>query len=259
MQVIPPLPESTILLVEVGSTAHGTGVPGGEDHDEMAVVIETPEEVLGLTEPGFSTVMQRSQPEGARSGPGDTDRTLYSLRRFLRLAASGNPSILMSLWAPVLYSTEQGHELRALADAFVGRHAVPRYRGYMQSQAMRLLGTRGGGHGRRGGGDRNELVAAHGYDTKYAMHCARLGFQCVELLTTRRLRLPIQGEPADWLRAVRRGDITFDEWWQRCLDLDAQLERLAVDEAHPATFDRVRIEEWAVDAHLRQWREMRSL
>ena len=32
---IPPLPESTILLVEVGSTAPGTGLPGGEDHDEM--------------------------------------------------------------------------------------------------------------------------------------------------------------------------------------------------------------------------------
>lgn len=25
---IPPLPENTILLVEVGSTAHGTGIPG---------------------------------------------------------------------------------------------------------------------------------------------------------------------------------------------------------------------------------------
>ena len=35
------------------------------------------------------------------------------------------------------------------------------------------------------------------------MHCARLGFQCLELLGTGRLELPIQGEPADWLRAVR--------------------------------------------------------
>ncbi|MDQ1365858.1 MAG: hypothetical protein QOE57_1900, partial [Acidimicrobiaceae bacterium] len=37
MLEIPPLPESTILLVEVGSTAHGTGIPGGEDNDEMGV------------------------------------------------------------------------------------------------------------------------------------------------------------------------------------------------------------------------------
>jgi uncharacterized protein len=147
---IPPLPPSTILLVEVGSTAHGTSLPGGEDHDEMGVVIETPREVLGLGERGAGTVMHRSQPEGARSGPGDTDRTLHSLRRFVRLAVSGNPSILMSFWAPILHATLPGYELRALSAAFVGRHVVPRYRGYMQSQAMRLLGTRGGGHGRRG-------------------------------------------------------------------------------------------------------------
>ena len=250
MLEIPALPASTILLVEVGSTAHGTGLSGGEDNDEMGVLIESPDDVIGLGERGFATVMQRTQPEGTRSGPGDTDRTLHSLR----LAASGNPSILMSFWAPVLHATDEGHQLRDLADAFIGRHVVPRYRGYMQSQAMRLLGTRGGGHGRRGGGQREELVAAHGYDTKYAMHCARLGFQCIELLTTRQLQLPIQGEPADWLRAVRRGDITFDDWWRRCLDLDARLERLAVDDSYAADADRARIEAWSIATHLDAWR-----
>jgi hypothetical protein len=28
---------------EVGSTAHGTGIAGGEDHDQLAVVVETPD------------------------------------------------------------------------------------------------------------------------------------------------------------------------------------------------------------------------
>jgi hypothetical protein len=173
MQEIPPLPVTTILLVEVGSTAHGTGLPDGEDHDELGVVVEQPSDVLGLDESGYASVMQRTQPEGSRSGPGDTDRTLHSLRRFVRLAASGNPSILMALWAPVIFSTPEGEELQSLGEAFVGRHVIPRYRGYMQSQAERLLGTRSrSGHGRRGGGGREELLAAHGYDTKYAMHCA---------------------------------------------------------------------------------------
>ena len=102
MLEIPPLPDTTILLVEVGSTAHGTGIPGGEDHDEIGVVVETPEEILGLDDAGMKTVMLRTQPEGERSGPGDTDRTLYSLRKVVRLAASGNPSIMMSMWAPTL-------------------------------------------------------------------------------------------------------------------------------------------------------------
>lgn len=253
MREIPPLPESTILLVEVGSTAHGTGLPGGEDHDELGVVIEGAAAVLGLNERGYRTVMQRTQAEGMRSGPDDTDRTLHSLRRFVRLAASGNPSILMVLWAPVLHTTAAGAELQALGEAFVGRHVVPRYRGYMHSQAMRLLGLRRGGHGRRGGGRREELIALHGYDTKYAMHAARLGYQCIELLTTSRLKLPIEGEAAVWLRAVRRGDVEFAEWWERYLTLDDQLSRLAEDESLPPEPDRARIEEWTVDTHLSWW------
>lgn len=253
---IPPLPETTILMVEVGSTAHGTGIPGGEDHDQLAVVVETPDQVIGLDDKGFQTVMQRTQPEGVRSGPGDIDRTLHSLRRFIRLAASGNPSILMTLWAPVEYTTPLGEELQALGEAFVGRHVVPRYRGYMQSQAMRLLGLRGGGHGKRGGGQREELVNEFGFDTKYAMHCSRLGFQCIELLTTGKLDLPIQGEPADWLRSVRRGDVDFDDWWNRSLELDAQLESLETDDGFRSEPDRARIDAWSIAAHQRTWADL---
>jgi hypothetical protein len=253
MPDIPSLPERTIMLVEVGSTAHGTGLPGGEDQDELGVVVESSADVLGLDESGFRTVMQRTQPDGSRSGPGDTDRTLHSLRRFVRLAASGNPSVLMAFWAPVLQSTDDGLRLRALGEAFIGRHVVPRYRGYMESQARRLLGTSGGGHGRRGGGGREELVAEYGYDTKYAMHCARLGFQCVELLNTRQLALPIEDEPAQWLRSVRQGEVPFRNWWERVLQLDQQLAVLAVDESKPAGPDHERIERWTIETHLRLW------
>ncbi len=252
---IPDLPAATILIVEVGSTAHGTGIAGGEDHDQLAVVVETPEQVMGLDPSGFSSVMHRTQPDGERSGPGDIDRTVHSLRRFVRLAASGNPSILIAMWAPVEFSTPLGEELRDLGDAFIGRHVVPRYRGYMQSQAGRLLGVRGGGHGKGGSGARPELVAEFGYDTKSAMHCARLGFQCIELLTTGGLRLPIDGEPGEWLRAVRYGEVSFQDWWDRALDLDSQLTCLADDQTYPPELDRMRIESWAVSAHLRSWNE----
>jgi hypothetical protein len=250
---IPPLPSNTILLVEVGSTAHGTGIPGGEDHDELGVVVESAAQVLGLDDRGFRTVMQRTQPEGSRSGPGDIDRTLHSLRRFVRLAASGNPSVLMALWAPIEHVDEHGLALRALGDAFVGRHVLPRYRGYMQAQGQRLLGLRGANRGTRGSGGREELIAAHGFDTKFAMHAARLGFQGVELVTTGKLDLPIQGEPADWLRAVRHGEVPFSEWWERSLELDARLAELGGDESIPPEPDRARIEAWTTATHQAIW------
>jgi hypothetical protein len=252
---LPPLPAETILLVEVGSTAHGTGQASSDDLDLMGIVVESASEVLGLRPAGRHSVMERTQPDGARSGPGDIDRTLYPLRRFLRLASSGNPSILMCLWAPVIESTPEGLSLRELAPAFIGRHIIPRYRGYMEGQALRLLGLRSkSGHGRRGGGGRDELIAEHGYDTKYAMHCARLGFQCQELLTTGALSLPIAGESGDWLRAVRRGDIGFDEWWASVLELDEKLATMLDDERTPAAADASRIEEWSISTHLGRWR-----
>lgn len=243
---IPPLPDTTILMVEVGSTAHGTGIAGGEDHDQLAVVVETADQVLGLDASGFATVMQRTQPEGSPSGPGDIDRTLHSLRRFVRLAASGNPSILMTFWAPVEYTTPIGDRLRSIGDAFIGRHIVPRYRGYMQSQGLRLLGL-------KGTGGRQELIGKHGFDTKYAMHAARLGFQCVELLTTGRLQLPMGSEPAEWLRAVRRGEVSFDEWWKTTIALDAELERLGADESIREGPEVDRIETFSIDAHRSVW------
>lgn len=249
---IPRLPNSTILLVEVGSTAHGTGLPGGEDRDETGVVVESAEQVLGVG-PKLKNVMQRTQPEGSRSGPGDIDRTLYSLRKFLRLCYNGNPSMLMSLWSPVIEITPEGTELRDAASAFVGRHVIPRYRGYMQGQALKLLGLKGSGHGRRGGAGRQELIQEHGFDTKYAMHCARLGFQCRELLMTGRLTLPIELEYADWLRDLRLGRVSFDEWWETVLGLDATLAEMEGDESLPAGPDREAVESLSVRIHLSVW------
>ena len=66
------------------------------------------------------------------------------------------------------------------------------------------------------------------------MHCARLGFQCIELLETGGLQLPLMTEAGDWLRAVRHGEVDFDDWWDRVLELDAQLESMLDNTAYPA-------------------------
>ncbi|HEU5001427.1 MAG TPA: nucleotidyltransferase domain-containing protein [Actinomycetota bacterium] len=238
MTEIPPVPDTTILLVEVGSTAHGTGLPGGEDHDQMGIVVERPRDVLGLRDGGLPSVMQRTQLGGLQSGPGDTDRTLHSLRRFLRLAASGNPSILMACWAPVLQATAEGRELQAMGDRFIGRHLVARYRGYMQSQARELLAA---------------PPLTRTFNTKRAMHACRLGYQGLELLTTRSLSLPMAGETAGWLRAVRKGEVPLGEWRREFERLDASLAAALTDGTIPEAPDRAAIEAWSIEVHLRLW------
>jgi hypothetical protein len=72
-------------------------------------------------------------------------------------------------------------------------------------------------------------------------------------LQTRHPNLPIQGEPAEWLLAVRRGEVLVDEWWNRSLELDAELEELSDDDSIPAGPNRAAIEAWSVQTHLHYW------
>src|SRR6476620_123308 len=84
---------NTVLLGLVGSTVHGVTVDSADDRDEMGICIEPPEYVAGLRR--FEQWVYRTQPEGARSGPGDIDRTVYSLRKWCRLALAGNPTVML--------------------------------------------------------------------------------------------------------------------------------------------------------------------
>jgi hypothetical protein len=52
---------------------------------------------------------------------------------------------------------------------------------------------------------------------------------------------------------ARRGDVSFDQWWDRCLVLDAELEAMATDETLPEGPDRGRIEPWIISTHLQAW------
>ena len=80
----------------VGSTVHGLSNPGTDDRDEMGVYVEPPEYVAGLRP--FEHGVFRTQPEGAPSGPGDLDLTIYGLRKSWRLALKGSPTVLLLLF-----------------------------------------------------------------------------------------------------------------------------------------------------------------
>ena len=95
--------QGTILRATVGSTVHGLHHGGQDDRDEMAVFVEPPEYLLGLARArgirgglyGFEHYVERTQPEGMRSGPGDLDLVAYSVRKYVRLALKGHPTILL--------------------------------------------------------------------------------------------------------------------------------------------------------------------
>ena len=246
----------TILRGLVGSTVHGLNVNDGiEDRDEMGVCVEPFEAAMSLREP-FAQFIYRSAAEregrhDARSSAGDLDLTIYSLRKWMRLALKGNPTILLLLFTPdeqLVACDTLGTELRALAPAIVSRRAQQPYLGYLQAQRQRLTGQRGQKRVHR-----PELEAMYGFDTKYAMHMLRLGFQGVELLTTGRLSLPMQEPARSFLLDVRRGKVSEQECLELAGELEQQLTRLAATSPLPADPDQARVEAWVLSAYSRRW------
>jgi len=228
-----------MLLVEwlAGSKAFGTDNPDS-DTDKVRIVVEPMEQVLGLGKP------LENKHEHSDSG----DITTYSLRNYLKLALAGNPSVLETLWCPVLDSDDELMlaELYMMRHAFIGRHFIPRFRGYMKSQADKLLGNK---HGT----NRKELVSEHGYDTKFAMHTLRLGLECRLLLETRELPLPIPEPDLECLRLYRMGTYPLSTWERDYLQLDAKLAILQDRDDIPAHPDTGTVDAWCIDAHLRTW------
>jgi predicted nucleotidyltransferase len=242
-----------ILRTVVGSGVHGIAIAGTDDHDEMGVYIEPAANLVGLGGSAQHFVF-RTQPEGARSGPGDTDLVSYSLHKYLRLAIKGNPTALLPLYAPadaVISVTPLGEELRALAPKVLSRAAVHRFLGYLDAQRKRLLG-----HSQGKVPSRPELVARFGYDVKYASHALRLAYQGLEVARDARLTLPMPDVERERVLAVKRGDVRrLDDVLDEIASVQAQVEDLLATGKTPLPEvpDGDAISDWAVSAHRRHW------
>ncbi len=236
--------DNEILRGVVGSTTHGTAIEGQDDRDEMGVFVEPPEYVCGLTP--CDHYIYRDQPEGVRSQPGDLDLTMYSLRRFCRLAAQGNPSVILLLWVPEhIMKTPVGGALVGMREAFVSQESGKRFLGYLAAQKSKLKGERANTV------RRPELVEKYGYDTKFAMHALRLGFEGIELMTHRRLTLPVAEPDLTTLRAVRSGQIRLEDALQLIDDAEKRLGQLV--EACTWAADIEAINRFMVKAHVEYW------
>jgi uncharacterized protein len=246
----------TILRGLVGSTVHGLNVNDGiEDRDEMGVCVEPIEDAMELSAPFeqfiYRSAAEREGRENARSTAGDLDLTIYSLRKWVRLALKGNPTILLLLFTPedqLVHIDDLGAELRALTPAIVSRRVQGPFLGYLQAQKQRLTGERGQKRVHR-----PELEEMYGFDTKYAMHMLRLGVQGIELLTTGRLSLQMREPDRSYLRAVRLGKVSQKECLARAGELEQELSDLATTSPLPEEPDVSRVEDWVIDVYRRRW------
>jgi predicted nucleotidyltransferase len=243
--------QGCILRGLVGSTVHGLANAGTDDRDEMGVCIEPPEYILGLRR--FEHCVARTQVEGAPSGPGDLDLTIYGLRKFCALAVKGSPTVSLLFFVrgdDVLERTELGEELQALTPAFLSRRTARAFLGYVDSQARSLRGER---HATR----TRELSEQHGYDTKFAMHALRIGHQGLELLATGAITLPIAEPARSHLRAARAGTVPLGEILSEIDALSAELREASQRSGVAADPDTVRIDAFLTRAYRQSWLEGR--
>lgn len=152
--------------------------------------------------------------------------------------------MLSLLWSPpglVEKRTPAAGLLIEHRELFISRRAITAHVGYAVSQRQALTGARG----KRT--NRPELVAEHGYDTKFAMHLVRLLLQSLALVEHGGYQLPIPEEDLVLLRAIRAGHLTLRDvleradYLQECLHDEEEHSRL------PERPDPDRVNELLID------------
>lgn len=242
-------------------------IEGTDDRDEMGICIEPPNDVIGLGSipvykndhfvgwERFEQYQYRTQPEGVRSGPGDLDLVIYSLRKWARLAAQGNPTVLLMLFAPPEEWVETfpdmwgyGRKFQAQRDLFLSKDCGHRFRGYLQAQKEQMLGLRSKHT------NRPELIEVYGYDTKFAYHAIRLGLQGVELLTTGHITLPMPEPHRSVLKALRLGGYSKQYALDWIAELQDELDTLTKCVDLPEHADTVKLNRWLIDTYTDWWK-----
>lgn len=252
MSNIPTCPHPIIIRSVVGSSVHGLAVENTDDRDEMGICIESMSAAMGIRAPFeqwiYRSAAAREQRANAPSQPGDLDLVVYSLRKWCRLALDGNPTVLILLFAETMYDTVVSEQLKAMAGSFASRQAGKRFLGYLQAQKQRLLGERG-----QKNVNRQALVDRYGFDTKYAGHVLRLGYQGVEFMETGAITLPMKEPDRSRVMSVRKGEVGINDILTEAGELEQRLKNLLTTSPLPEEPDTETVERWMLKVYRDQW------
>jgi predicted nucleotidyltransferase len=183
----------------------------------------------------------RVEDRDALAGHGRTyDLTIFGVVKFFRLAMENNPNIIDSLFTPttcVLHSTRLGNLVRENRRLFLHKGAWPKFKGYAYAQLHKLAN-------KQPTGKRAALVAAHGYDTKFAYHVVRLIGEVEMILMEGDIDLLRNNEP---LKAIRRGEWTEERLRTWFAEKESHLERIHAESTLRPTPDEGRIKALLLD------------
>lgn len=193
---------STIHLFIGGSEAHGAKLSSHSDFDLFGVYVPPMEEVIGIHNVAEHFVWSTAGDK-KRNGPTDIDMNMYSIRKWARMCTTGNPAALEFLFVNSIApkKTVWDRFITPNTSSFISSHAGYHFQKFCEHMLRTLKGE---GVGKRG--QRPDLIAEYGYDTKAAMHLIRVLNEGIELMETGRITLPRPEK--DFLIQVRQGAIS---------------------------------------------------
>jgi predicted nucleotidyltransferase len=237
---------SLIHLFVGGSELHGAKVGATDDLDIYGVYIAAPEDVLGLSP--LKHFVWSTASDDRRNGPDDVDLTLYSLEKWAAMASRGNATALHFLFAnATAVSSPTWVLVQREAQHFLSKRSAEQFLGFADNQLRRITCEKGKG----AKGTRPEYECAFGYDTKAAMHCLRLYFECIELMREGRISLPRPEKGL--LIEVRSGVWTLERFLREAQALRLEAESAAAYSPLPDEVSREAISAVIAKAHLSFW------
>lgn len=212
------LDRALVLKTLVGSRAHGTALPGADEDLRGVLILPRVEYYLGLNQ--YEQYERLDREHGI-------DVCYYEIRKFARLAMSGNPSVYAIFAGPKQVAVEPyASEIMALWPLVISKRIVASHIG-MATAHMKGMNHRGRNTGEKG----REAIERHGYNTKDAGHVIRVLGQCADLLRTGTFVFPRPN--AAELLEIKTGQWTEERVRARAEQLIAELRGLEASSSLP--------------------------
>jgi hypothetical protein len=195
----PWLEESLVFLTYHGSQAYGTKTEYSDT------------DIKGVFVPSLETI---SDPyvnmEQLGCHHDDLDILIFDIRKFLKLAAGGNPGVLEYMWIDEedwIYSGRAWRLIHDHRDLFLSKEACKRFLGYAAGELGMV--KKGINKGPGPTTIRRELYEKYGYDSKAAAHAMRLSRMARELASKEVFQ--VKRPDAKELLDIRNGRCSIDK------------------------------------------------
>lgn len=190
--------------------------------DEIAVVIERPEFVIGR---------HAFRPRTYETS--DLRVTELSLRDFVRRVLNGNLTMMLPLLAPdaaIIYRSTVGKDLFPEPEAMLGPSLPASLAAYMRAKAAEL---------------------ENGYDRDLAALLVRLGHQGIEAMNDHCVTLPAPEPLRGRIRQINRGEVSEVDALREIEELISGLQVAPFYMRDPPV--EAEYEQWLISVHVEHW------